>query len=58
MERPNASWPELTYASWRETAATLHLMTQIVGKIRLALTPWVRRYVQLGGPFRGMQDED
>jgi hypothetical protein len=34
-------WPELPYAAWRETAATLQLWTQIVGKIRLALTPWV-----------------
>ena len=34
-------WPELPYAAWRGTAATLQLWTQIVGKIRLALTPWV-----------------
>jgi hypothetical protein len=34
-------WPELAYRNWRETAATVHLWTQIVGKIRLALTPWV-----------------
>ena len=33
-------WPELPADAWRETRATLHLMTQIVGKIRLALTPW------------------
>jgi len=31
----------LSYASWRDTAATLHLWTQIVGKVRLALTPWL-----------------
>jgi hypothetical protein len=36
-----ALWPDLTYAAWRKTAATLHLWTQIVGKIRLNLTPWV-----------------
>jgi hypothetical protein len=36
-----ALWPDLTYAAWRETALTLHLWTQIVGKIRLRLTPWV-----------------
>jgi Family of unknown function (DUF5996) len=35
------AWPELPYAVWRETAATLHLWTQIVGKVRLKLTPWV-----------------
>ena len=34
-------WPDLPYAAWRETAATLHLWTQVVGKVRLALTPWV-----------------
>src|SRR3954452_11639292 len=36
-----ALWPHLTYAAWRETAATLQLWTQIVGKIRLSLTPWL-----------------
>jgi Family of unknown function (DUF5996) len=34
-------WPELVYRSWRDTAVTLQLWTQIVGKIRLALTPWL-----------------
>jgi hypothetical protein len=34
-----ASWPELRIAEWRDTYATLHLYAQIVGKIRLALTP-------------------
>jgi len=34
-------WPELAYADWRETAATLQLWTQIVGKVRLTLTPWL-----------------
>jgi hypothetical protein len=33
-------WPELSHAAWKDTAATLHLWTQIVGKIRLARTPW------------------
>jgi hypothetical protein len=35
------AWPELPYAAWKDTYATLHLWTQIVGKIRLAQTPWV-----------------
>jgi hypothetical protein len=35
------AWPELPLAAWRETYATLHLWTQIVGKIRLARTPWL-----------------
>ena len=38
--RSNA-WPDLPYAAWRETYKSLHLMTQIVGKIRLARTPWL-----------------
>ena len=35
------AWPELPLAAWKETYATLHLWTQIVGKIRLAQTPWL-----------------
>jgi uncharacterized protein DUF5996 len=38
---PATVWPELLYADWRETAATLQLWTQIVGKVRLTLTPWL-----------------
>ncbi len=34
-------WPELPLAAWKDTYATLHLWTQIVGKIRLTLTPWL-----------------
>lgn len=34
-------WPELPFSDWRDTCATLHLWTQIVGKVRLALTPWI-----------------
>jgi hypothetical protein len=34
-----ASWPELEWADWKETADTLHMWSQIVGKTRLALTP-------------------
>jgi len=40
--QPNADrWPELRYADWRDSCATLHLWTQIVGKIRLMQTPWL-----------------
>src|SRR3982751_6446249 len=35
MENPN--WPPLVYADWQESCATLHMWTQIVGKVRLAL---------------------
>jgi hypothetical protein len=34
-------WPEIPYAAWRETCAALHLWSQILGKYRLAHTPWV-----------------
>lgn len=40
-------WPELPYAEWNETCATLHLWTQIVGKIRLARTPWLNHSWQV-----------
>jgi hypothetical protein len=36
-----AFWPDLDYARWRDTAITLQLWTQIVGKVRMSLTPWV-----------------
>jgi hypothetical protein len=35
------NWPELPYAAWKDTRDTLHLWTQIVGKIRLMQTPWL-----------------
>ncbi len=38
---PTTRWPELPFAAWRETAEALHLYAQIVGKYRLARTPWV-----------------
>jgi Family of unknown function (DUF5996) len=41
MPDAGALWPELPFADWRETAETLHLWTQIVGKTRLQLTPWL-----------------
>jgi hypothetical protein len=34
-------WPELPYPAWRDTLQTVHLWVQIIGKIRLALTPWL-----------------
>jgi hypothetical protein len=37
----NAAWPALPYAELRPTVETLQLWTQVVGKIRLARTPWV-----------------
>jgi hypothetical protein len=37
----NKLWPELPYEAWKDTRDSLHLWTQIAGKIRLALTPWL-----------------
>jgi hypothetical protein len=34
-------WPDIPYEPWRETCSALHLYAQIVGKYRLARTPWV-----------------
>lgn len=52
----DAAWPELSYPQWRGTAATLQLWTQIVGKIRLALTPWLNHgwHVPLYVSARGL----
>jgi hypothetical protein len=41
------AWPDLSYPGWRDTAQTLQLWTQIVGKIRLTLTPWLNHSWQV-----------
>ena len=53
---PQALWPELPTAAWRDTYATLHLFTQIVGKIRLVRTPWLNHswHVTLYVTARGL----
>ena len=33
-------WPALPFTAWRDTCETLHLWTQVVGKVRLACVPW------------------
>jgi hypothetical protein len=40
-------WPDLPLAAWAETCATLHLWTQVVGKIRLAHAPMVNHWWQV-----------
>jgi hypothetical protein len=49
-------WPELPTAAWRESYATLHLWSQIVGKIRLTRTPWLNHswHVTLYVTARGL----
>ena len=41
---PNHTWPELILEEWQDTLATLHMWTQIVGKVRLKLTPLVNHW--------------
>jgi hypothetical protein len=58
--RPGGSvpdlWPALPYAAWKETCTTLQLWTQIVGKVQLALTPFLNEWwnVALHLTARGM----
>jgi hypothetical protein len=51
-----ALWPELPTAQWRDTCETLHLFTQIVGKIRLKRSPWLNHswHVTLYVTARGL----
>src|ERR1700689_5446526 len=43
LDRPGC-WPALPLDSWRDTYATLHMWTQVVGKIRMRLTPLVNHW--------------
>ena len=49
-------WPALPFAKWQDTATTLHMWTQIVGKIRLTLSPWTNHswHVTLYVTSRGL----
>ncbi len=50
------AWPSLPLESWSGTFATLHMWTQIVGKIRLVQSPWVNHswHVTLYVSSRGL----
>jgi hypothetical protein len=52
----NASWPAIPYEGWKDTCATLHRWTQIVGKVRLSRSPWVNHswHVTLYVTSRGL----
>ena len=43
------AWPALPFADWKDTRATLHMWTQIVGKVRLALSPLLNHWWEV--PF-------
>ena len=49
MTSPDAdgAWPALPFEEWRETLATLHMWTQVVGKVRLAQAPHVNHWWQV-----------
>jgi hypothetical protein len=49
-------WPALPFELWKDTYATLHMWMQIVGKIRLTLTPWTNHswHVTLYVTSRGL----
>lgn len=53
---PTDPWPELDYAAWSDTCSTLHLWTQIVGKLRVARVPWINHgwHVTLQVTSRGL----
>jgi len=40
----NLAWPALPLDAWRETYATLHMWTQVVGKLCIAMTPLENHY--------------
>lgn len=37
-------WPELPFTAWRDTCETLHMWTQIVGKVRMELSPYMNHW--------------
>lgn len=41
------AWPALPLAGWQDTYATLHMWTQVVGKVRLALAPPINHWWQV-----------
>jgi hypothetical protein len=41
-------WPALPYDDWKDTLSTLHMWTQVVGKVKLALTPLVNHWWNVG----------
>ena len=53
---PLEHWPSLPFNEWQDTYATLHMWTQIVGKIRLIQRPWVNHswHVSLYVTSRGL----
>ncbi|HEU0051976.1 MAG TPA: DUF5996 family protein, partial [Longimicrobium sp.] len=47
IETSEERWPALPYEAWGDTCATLHMWTQVVGKVRLALAPMENHWWQV-----------
>lgn len=64
MHNTEQEWPDIPYREWAETCSALHLYSQIVGKYRLARTPWVNHswhatlYVDARGLNTGLVMDD
>ena len=43
----NLVWPALPFEAWQDTCTTLHMWTQIVGKVRLACAPMINHWWQV-----------
>jgi hypothetical protein len=56
MADASHAWPPLPFSEWQDTATTLHMWTQVVGKIRLTLSPWTNHswHVTLYVTSRGL----
>lgn len=56
MSAAHSAWPELSWEGWRDSCATLHLWTQILGKVRMERTPWINHswHVPLYVTARGL----
>jgi hypothetical protein len=56
QDRSNPAWPQLSFPALQPTIETLQLWTQIVGKARLAQTPWLNHswHVTLRVSARGL----
>src|SRR5580700_1350761 len=44
LSKPKTTWPSLPLNEWQETHDLLHLLTQIIGKIKLKLTPLINHW--------------
>jgi hypothetical protein len=56
MSQHSDTWPALPFEAWSDTLATLHMWTQVVGKVRLVQSPWVNHswHVTLYVTARGL----